>query len=131
MKKLFLLGFVFFFSCNTKSKESNKYIIIIETSTRAILPGVDETERKIDSIYAKDDLSAFDSAAANVYGIMVADSILLDSLKNAMNEKYYFYYSHQIKDVKVLNSTGIDVSSNIPDSVKRKVYSDYGIKPFE
>ena len=54
-------------------------------------------------------MSAFDSAAANVYGMMVADSILLDALRNAKNEKDYPYHRNKIKEVKVLNSSGIDV----------------------
>ena len=131
MKTPLLLVLLFIFSCNTKGKKGERYYIIIETTTRSILTGADETEAKIDSIYAKDDLSAFDSAAANVYGMMVADSILLDALRNAKNEKDYPYYRNKINEVKVLSSSGIDVSNNIPDSVKSKVYSDYGIKPFE
>ena len=131
MKTHLLLVLLFIFSCNTKREKGERYYIIIEATTRSFLTGADETEAKIDSIYAKDDLSAFDSAAANVYGMMVADSILLDALRNAKNEKDYPYYRNKIKEVKVLSSSGIDVSNNIPDSVKRKIYSDYGIKPFE
>jgi hypothetical protein len=131
MKKLLPWALVFIFSCNTSNKETNKYYIIIETSTRSILTGHDETEGKTDSIYAKDDLAAFDSAAANVYGIMVADSILLEALRNAGNEKDYSYYSRKIKNVRILNSSGIDISNSIPDSMKMRIYGDYGIKPFK
>src|SRR6187455_1079540 len=104
MKTHLLLVLLLIFSCNTKREKGERYYIIIEATTRSFLTGADETEAKIDSIYAKDDLSAFDSAAANVYGMMVADSILLDALRNAKNEKDYPYYRNKIKEVKVLSS---------------------------
>lgn len=127
MKIILLLLLIM--SCNTKKKEF-KYYILIETSTKSVLTGKDEIDSHLDSIFTINDISAFDSAALEVYGLMIADSILHEALIKSNNITNYPYYTRKIRTVKILNSFGEDISNNILDSVKDSILNEYGIRPF-
>ena len=115
-------------SCSTKRDSKNKYILFIESSTHSILTNREEIETKIDSFYAQNAVSAFDSAALEIYGMQVADSVVFDALHRNKRQVDYKYYKRKIREVKILDNIGNDISAKIPDSIKRRIFIKYGIR---
>ncbi len=130
-KYLFVIFFFTAITWSCKSKEdikTNKYYIIIERTSKSLLTNRDEREDKIDSVFTVNDESAYDSCMAILYGMRVADSILLrESIKMDRKENYP-YWSWKIKGYKIINEAGENIIYHLSDSIKRKI-EQFWIKP--
>ena len=81
-------------SCKpANNKPVDKYYIIIQRTSKSVLTNREEREEKIDSILTVNDESAFDSCMAMLYGMRIADSILLNELEKVNRKNNYPYFT--------------------------------------
>lgn len=121
-----LLSVLFIFACNSIEKvKEGKYYIIIERTSKSLLTNKDEREDKLDSVLAASDETAYDSCIGILYGMRIADSILLGALEKADKKSNYPYLGWKIKGYKIINDSGVDISANISDSVKSRIQAKW------
>jgi hypothetical protein len=74
---------------------------------------------------ATNDENAYDSCIGVLYGMRIADSILLGALKKADKQSNYPYLGWKIKGYKIINGNGQDILGNISDSVKGQIQAKW------